>query len=101
MWIHKGYQSSLVACKLIALDKSLGVRPVGIGETLRQLISKVVLQVVREDIQAAVGCLQLCAGQEAACEAGVYATRTLLEDADVESILLVDAVTRSTERLPS
>ena len=83
--------SSLVACRLIALDKSPGVCPVEIGETLRRLISKAGLHVVREDIQAAVGCLQLCTGQEAACEAGVYAIRTLLEDADVEAIL-VDAV---------
>ena len=55
------------------------------------LISKAVLQVAREGIQAAVGCLQLCAGQEAACKAGVYAMRTLLEDDDVEAVLLVDA----------
>ena len=34
------------------------------------------------------GCLQLCAGQEAACEAGVHAMRILLEDADVEAVLL-------------
>ena len=51
--------SALLACRLIALDKSPGVRLVGIGETLRRLISKAVLQVAREDIQAAVGCLQL------------------------------------------
>ena len=55
--------SALLACRLIALDKSPGVRPVGIGETFWRLISKAVLQVAREDIQAAVGCLQLCAGQ--------------------------------------
>ena len=82
--------SSLVACRLIALDKSPGVRPVGIGETLRQLVSKAVLWVVQEYIQAAVGCHQLCTGQEAAREAGVYAMRTLLEDENVEAVLLVD-----------
>ena len=38
-----------------------------------------------------MGCLQLCAGQEAACKAGVYAMRTLFKDEDVEAILLVDA----------
>ena len=42
-------------------------------------------------VQAAVGCIQLCAGQEAACEAGVYAMRTQLVDNDVKVVLLVDA----------
>lgn len=83
--------SALVACRLIALDKCPGVRPVGIGETLRRLISKAVLQVARDDIQRVVGCLQLCAGQEAACEAGILAMRSLFEDGTVEAVLLVDA----------
>lgn len=38
-----------------------------------------------------MGCLPLCAGQEAACKPGVYAMRNLFEDDDVETILLVDA----------
>ena len=63
----------------------------GIGETLRRLISKAVLQVARDDIQRVVGCLQLCAGQEAACEAGILAMRGLFEDGAVEAVLLVDA----------
>ena len=63
----------------------------GSSETRRQLISKAVLQVAQEDIQVAVGCLQLCAKQEAACKAGAYAMRTLLEDDDVAAVLLVDA----------
>ena len=83
--------TTLVACRLMALDKCPGVRPVGIGETLRHLISKAVLQVARDDIQRVVGCLQLCAGQEAVCEAGIQAMRSLFEDDTVEAVLLVDA----------
>ena len=56
----------LTACRLIALDKSPGIRPIGVRETLRRLISKVILQVVREDVQKVVGSMKLCAGQEAA-----------------------------------
>ena len=32
--------SALVACQLIALDKSPGVRPIGIGETIRRIIGR-------------------------------------------------------------
>ena len=57
--------SALTACRLIALDKCPGIRPIGVGETLRRLISKAILRVTRDDILKAVGSLQLCAGQEA------------------------------------
>ena len=47
----------LLNCRLIALDKNPGVRPTGIGETSRQIIAKAVLQVVRQDVMDAAGCL--------------------------------------------
>lgn len=74
-YVHPLGISSLTACRLIALDKCPGVRPIGVGETLRRLISKAILRVTRDVIQKAVGNLQLCAGQEAACEAGIHAMR--------------------------
>ena len=46
--------SSLTACRLIALDKRPGVRPIGVGETFRRLISKAILRVTRDDILKAV-----------------------------------------------
>ena len=33
----------LVSCRLIALDKNPGVRPIGVGEVVRRIISKAVL----------------------------------------------------------
>ena len=42
--------SSLVASRLIALDKSPGIRPIGVGEILRRLIGKVVLHIAQENI---------------------------------------------------
>ena len=72
--------SSLTACRLVALDKRPGVRPIGVGETLRRLISKAVLHVTRDDILKAVGCQQLCAGQEAATKSAILAMRSIFED---------------------
>ena len=55
--------SSLMACRLMALNKNPGVRPIGICEMVRRIISKAILSVTKGDIQDAVGTTQLCAGQ--------------------------------------
>ena len=60
---------TLVTCRLIPLDKGPGVRPIGIGETPRQIMAKAIMSVLRPDILEVAGSLQLCAGQEAGCEA--------------------------------
>lgn len=51
--------SALTSCRLIALDKRPGDRPIGVGETLRRLISKAILRVTRDDILKTVGSIQL------------------------------------------
>ena len=83
--------SPLLACCLIALDKNPGVRPIGTAEVARRIIAKAVLCVVKPDIQAASGCLQLCAGQISGVEAAVHAVRTAFESEENEAVLLVDA----------
>ena len=55
--------SPLVACRLIALDKNLGVQPIGVGEVVRRIIAKAALSIIRSDIQHTAGPIQLCAGQ--------------------------------------
>ena len=75
----------------MSVDKNPGVRPIGIGETSRGIIAKAVLFVVKQDIVDAAGCLQLCAGQCAGCEAAVHAMREIFAHKDIEGILLVDA----------
>ena len=62
-----------LACRLIALDKNPGVRPIGIGDTARQIIAKAILAATKVDIQEAAGTLQLCAGQISGIEAAVHA----------------------------
>ena len=48
---------ALMACRLVALDKSPGVRPVGIGETLRRALAKVVMKAAGD--QAKTACWKL------------------------------------------
>ena len=81
----------LMACRLIALDKNPGVRPIGIGDTARRIIAKSILNITRQDIQDAAGSLQLCAGQISGTEAAVHAVRSLFQSNETEALLLVDA----------
>ena len=47
--------SSYTACRLIALTKNPGVRPIGVAEVVRRIISKAVLSVIGQDIKEAAG----------------------------------------------
>ena len=60
---------ALMACRLVALDKRPGVRPVGIGETLRRALAKLVIRTAK----TVCGNLQLCAGIEAGIEGATHA----------------------------
>ncbi len=51
----------LLACRLIALTKNPGVRPIGIGDTARGIMAKAILSVTKQDLQEAAGPMQLCA----------------------------------------
>ena len=51
-----------MACCLVALDKRPGVRPVGIGETLRQALAKLVMRAAGDEAKKACGNIHLCAG---------------------------------------
>ncbi len=105
----------LLACRLIALDKDPGVRPIGIGETSRRIIAKGNLlqlndvvgdstvkeilkskhnwmtRVTRGDIQDAAGSIQLCAGQITGVESAAHAVQECFKRDDTEAALLVDA----------
>ena len=86
-----------VACRLIPLDKGadkngkIGVRPIGIGEVLRRIVGRVIMEVVRPDIRTTVGPIQTCAGARAGIEASIHAAREMMEGPDAEAVLLVDA----------
>ena len=63
--------AAYTACRLIALNKNPGVRPIGVGEAARRIIGKAILKVIKPDVLKVTGNLQLCAGQEAGAEAAV------------------------------
>ena len=79
------------ACRLIPLNKCPGVRPIGIGEVVQRILGKAVMKITRQDLQNAVGSLQLCAGQVAGCEAAVHAMDIIFSDDNTEAMMFVDA----------
>ena len=66
---------AMMACRLVALDKCPGVRPVGIGEIFRRLFAKCVMKTVGPQATAACGSVNLCAGLAAGIEGAVHAIR--------------------------
>ena len=90
--IPHNYTNLLFDCRLVPLMKEdNGVRPIGIGETLRRIVGKSVTKVVRSDVQLAGGCLQTCTGVEAGIESSIHAMLRLFQSEDCEAVILVDA----------
>ena len=95
--IHPDSLHEYVACRLIPLNKGddkwgkPGVRPIGIGEILRRIVGKVVVDNLRDDIIKAAGPLQTCAGLKAGIDASIHSMRNIFQDDSTEAILLVDA----------
>ena len=75
---------------MIALDKCQGVRPIGVCETARRIISKAVLSTIKDDIQDAAGSLQLCVGQIAGIEAAIHFMTESFLSKSTEAVLLMD-----------
>jgi len=85
---------ALVANHLIALDKCPGVCPIGIGETLRCVIGKVVCYATRVDFELAYGSDQLCGDVKSGIEGAIHAMSSLFlqyGSASGWDVLLVDA----------
>ena len=86
--------TAFTACRLVALDKFLGVRPIEIGEVLRRIVGKanLAVHVIGPDVQRVTGALQVCTGQQGGCEAAVHAMSLVFQDPTTEAVLLVDAI---------
>ena len=57
----------------MALDKRPEVLPMGIGETIRRALAKLVMRAAGDQAKTACGNLQLCAGLEAGIEGATHA----------------------------
>ena len=90
-YVDPSILKAFTACRLIPLDKSPGVRPIGICEVMRRIIGKAVSRILANDIRAAAGPLQVCAGQPAGVEAAIHALCVRFGEDDCEGVLLVDA----------
>ena len=73
---------ALMACRLVALDKQPGTRPLGIGETYRRLMAKCILRVVGSRATSSCGNYNLCAGIKAGIEGAVHVIRDARTEAD-------------------
>ena len=81
------------SCRLIPLNKDAdgGIRPIGIGEVLRRIIGKAILGEIKADIIESAGCLQLCAGQKAGCEAAAHSMGEIFKEEATDAVLFIDA----------
>ena len=81
----------LLASRLIPLSKNPGLRPISIGETLRRIIGKTVARLLKQDVVDSVGSLQVCAHQDADCEAAIHSLRTIFQQEETEAVMVIDA----------
>ena len=78
-------------CRLVALDKCPGVRPIGIGEVLRCITGPKIVDCVRQDLASLGGNMQLCLCQKCGIEKAINLLRHSFDDPKIEAILLIDA----------
>ena len=64
---------ALMACSLVALDKGLGVRPVGIRETICRSLAKIFLRGAGDQAKMACGNLQMLSGLDSSIEVDTHA----------------------------
>ena len=78
-------------CRLVALDKYPGVRPIGIGEVLRCITGRIIVDCIKQDLTSLGGNMHLCLGQKCGIEPAIHSLRQSFDDPENEAILLIDA----------
>ncbi|CEM26585.1 unnamed protein product [Vitrella brassicaformis CCMP3155] len=89
-WEHV---QALRGCRLLALDKCPGVRPIGVGEVLMRIMGKAMSMESAFDLERECGEDQLCAGLKGGIEAAIHAVSGLFDcgEGEAECVLLGDA----------
>jgi hypothetical protein len=86
---------TLMASRLIALDKNPGVRPIGIDECLRRIICKSMAIITGSDVTEVCGSKQLCSGLPGGIEGAIHTMENIYEENCSQNndwgLLLVDA----------
>ena len=86
---NNGFKSTLQASttsRLIPLNKNQGLCQIDVGEVLRQMAGKILMQIARKDVQQSMGALLVCTGQDAV----IHAMHDLYQQDEVDAVLLVD-----------
>ena len=66
-------------------------RLIRVGEVIRRVMGKCVMQVTKPDVIDASGSLQMCAGHKSDSEAAIHAMRNIFDADTIDAVLLVDA----------
>ena len=78
-------------CRLVALDKCPDVGPIGIGEVMRRITGRIMVDCISQDQTSLGGNMQLCLGQKCGIEHAIHSLRHSFDDPENEAILLIDA----------
>uniref|UniRef100_A0A0K8T4G0 Uncharacterized protein n=1 Tax=Lygus hesperus TaxID=30085 RepID=A0A0K8T4G0_LYGHE len=68
-----------MASRLVAIDKCPGVRPIGIGECLRRIPGKCIVEATVDEVTESCGEKQLRGGISAGIEGAIHSMNSLFE----------------------
>ncbi|PFX13876.1 Fibrillin-1, partial [Stylophora pistillata] len=86
----------LVLSRLIPLDKGENaVRPIGVGEVIRRICGKCVMNIAKPDVFEASGLLQLCLEQKSGTEAAIRAMHRVFEADNTDASNTFNAFNRA------
>ena len=67
------------------------MRPIRVGEVIRRICRKCVMNIAKRDVVEASGSLQLCAGQKSGSEAAIHDMHRIFEAHETDAVLLIEA----------